>query len=274
MTCPLPRWFHLLLIPIAGLCRIGIERRRIEVAPGECFVINPSMGIRLHFIGNCEALFVKIPSTEFSSRLTDCYNAPVSSSITFDARRQVASEACGALVDLLRWVCCDLEHVTPVSLLPITNSGVEDLVLETILSACPHDLKVSMTRPKSGAVPQNVRRCEEFVEAHAGAPITIADMVAVSGASKRMLFQAFRDYRGTSPMAYLKTCRLERAHAELASADKSECTVSQIASTWGFGHSGRFAQDYRAQFGCNPSDTLHGKPNPGYYGIPGNLGDD
>ena len=41
MTCSLPRWFHLLLIPISGLCRIGIEHRRIEVAPGQCFVINP-----------------------------------------------------------------------------------------------------------------------------------------------------------------------------------------------------------------------------------------
>ena len=201
MNCPPPRWFHLLLIPISGLCRIGIERRRIEVVPGQCFVINPSMGIRLHLIGNCEALFVKIPSTEFSSRLTDFHSAPVSSPIAFDSRRPVTSEACGALVDLVRWVCRDLEYATPVSLLPITKSGVENLILETILSACPHDIKVSMTRPKVGAVPQNVRRCEEFVEAHASDPITIADMVAVSGASKRMLFQAFRDYRGTSPMA-------------------------------------------------------------------------
>ena len=217
---------------------------------------------------------MKIRSTEFSSRLTDSYNAPVNTPIAFDFRRPVASEACGALVDLLRWVCRDLEYATPVSLLPITKSGVENLILETILSACPHDIKVSMTRPKVGAVPQNVRRCEEFVEAHAGDQITIADMVAVSGASKRMLFQAFRDYRGTSPMAYLKSRRLERAHDELASADGSECTVSQIASAWGFGHSGRFSKEYRAQFGCNPSDSLHGEPNPGYSGIPDTLGDD
>ena len=131
-----------------------------------------------------------------------------------------------------------------------------------------------MARPKVVAVPQNVRRCEEFVEAHAGDPITIADMVAVSGASKRMLFQAFRDYHGTSPMAYLKLRRLERDHAEMVNADGSECTVRQIASAWGFCHSGRFAKDYRAQFGCNPSDTLHGEPNPGYARNPDTPGDD
>ena len=131
-----------------------------------------------------------------------------------------------------------------------------------------------MAQPKVGPPPQNVRRCEEFVELHANDPITIADMVAVSGASRRKLFQAFRDYRRTSPMAFLKSHRLERAHADLAKADGGECTVSQISGAWGFGHSGHFAKDYRAQFGCNPSDTLHDKPNPGYSGTLSTLDDD
>ncbi len=128
-------------------------------------------------------------------------------------------------------------------------------------------------RPKAVPIPLNVRRCEEFVELHAAAPITIADMAAVSGASERMLFQAFRDHRRTSPMAFLKSRRLERAHAELASADAGGRTVGQIADAWGFGHPGRFAKDYRGQFGRNPSDTLHGEPNSGYPGAPDATGD-
>ena len=274
MTWAPPRWFHLLVIPISGLCRIGIERRRIEVAPEQCFVFNPTMGTRLDLIGNCEALFVKIPSTEFSSRLKESLSASTGSPIAFDSRRAVPVEACGALVDLVRWVCRDLEHATSVSLRPKNDRGVEALILETVLSACPHDLQVQMTQSEAEAIPQNVRRCEEFVELHAADPITIADMVAVSGASKRVLFQAFRDNRRTSPMAFLKSRRLERAHADLENADAGGCTVSQIAGAWGFGHPGRFAKDYRGQFGRNPSDTLHGEPNPGYLGAPETFSDD
>ncbi len=268
MTWAPPLWFHLLVIPISGLCRIGIDRRRIEVAPGQCFVFNPTLGPRLDLIGNCEALFVKIPSTEISFRSSQSYGAPAGSAIEFDSRRAVPGEVCGALIDLVRWVCRDLEHASPVCMSPIAGGRAEDLVIETVLSACPHDRSGAMTPPKPGPVPQNVRRCEEFVELHAADPITIADMTAVSGASERTLFQAFRDHRRTSPMAFLKSQRLERAHAELASADAGGRTVSQIAGAWGFAHPGHFAKDYRGQFGRNPSDTLRREPNPGYTGAP------
>jgi transcriptional regulator GlxA family with amidase domain len=129
-----------------------------------------------------------------------------------------------------------------------------------------------MTPAKPGSVPQNVRRCEEFVALHAADPITIADMTAVSGASERTLFQAFRDHRRTSPMAFLKSHCLERAHAELA-GDAGGRTVSQIAGAWGFAHSGHFAKEYRGQFGRNPSDTLRGERHPGYPGAPDAPGD-
>ncbi len=265
MTWAPPLWFHLLVIPISGICRIGIDRRRIEVAPGQCYVFNPTMGPRLDLIGNCEALFVKIPSTKISFRSREYFGAPAGPAIEFDSRRAVPGEA---LIDLVRWVCRDLEHAAPVSMSPIAGGRVEDLVIETVLSACPHDRSGAMTPPKPGPVPQNVRRCEEFVELHAADPITIADMTAVSGASERMLFQAFRDHRRTSPMVFLKSQRLERAHAELASADAGGRTVSQIAGAWGFAHPGHFAKDYRGQFGRNPSDTLRRGPNPGYTGAP------
>jgi len=245
MTWSPPRWFHLLAIPIFGLCRVGIERRPIEVAPGQCFVFNPSIGPRLDLIGNCATLFVKIPSTELSTRSTDSFGTPAGSVIEFQSRRAVPREACGALIELVRWVCRDLDHASSVSMSPIAGRRIEDLVIETVLSACPYDRSVPLTMPDPKAVPQNVRRCEEFVELHAADPVTIADMTAVSGTSERMLFQAFRDHRRTSPMAYLKSRRLERAHAELATAEESGRTVSQIAGACGFAHPGHFAREYR-----------------------------
>ncbi len=124
MTWTPPQRFHLLAIPISGLCRIGIERRRIEVAPGQCFVFNPTTGPRLDLIGNCEALFVKIPSTEISFRSTESFGTPAGSAIEFDSRRAVPGEACGALIDLVQWVCRDLVLSSRVSFSPFAGGLV------------------------------------------------------------------------------------------------------------------------------------------------------
>lgn len=273
MTWRPPRWFHLLVVPISGSCRIGIERRRIEVAPGQCFVFNPTTGPRLDLIGNCEAIFVKIPSLEISMRLKAMQAKTAGSVIEFESKRAVPEESCGALIDLVQWVCRDVGHVSSVSMNPIVGRLVEDLVIETVLSACLRDDTVPKSLSSAKKVSQNVRRSEEFVELHAADPITITDMTAVSGASERMLFQAFHDHRRTSPMAFLKSRRLERANADLENANVSGRTVSQIASAWQFAHAGHFAREYRRKFGRNPSDTLRAEPDPGYPDVPDPSGD-
>ncbi len=256
MTWAPPERFHLLTIPISGLCRPGPERRRVEIAPGQCAVLDATMASRLDLVGNCEALLVKIPSSEVSFH-------SAGSAIVFDQRRAVPEDACGALIDLVRWICRDLDHARPVSADPIAAERMETLLLDTVLSACRHD----GSRPKVGPVPRNVRRCEEFIELHAADAISIADMTAVSGASERMLFQDFHDHRATSPMAFLKSVRLERAHADLVSANGGERTVSEVANAWRFAHAGQFARDYRGRFGRNPSVTLRGARDLGYPGV-------
>jgi len=51
------------------------------------------------------------------------------------------------------------------------------------------------------------------------------------------LQRAFRQYRDTTPMGYLRRIRLDHAHRELLTADPSRGdTVSAIAARWGFAH--------------------------------------
>ena len=268
-----PRWFHLLVVPVSGLCRVGIDRRRFEIGPGECFIFDPAISPRFDMIGNCQAIFVKISSAELSVRSPFAHDKTVGSVIEFDSKRAVQDETCGSLIELVHWVCRDVDHISSVSMNPIAGRRVEDLIIDTVLSACPRDGAVPKPPANSKAVPQNVRRCEEFIGLHAATPVAITDMTEVSGASERMLFQAFRDYRQTSPMAYLKARRLDGAHADLAGAREGGRTVSQIASGWGFTNPGHFSREYRRKFGRIPSDTLRGEPHPGYPDIPDASGD-
>ena len=94
------------------------------------------------------------------------------------------------------------------------------------------------------------------VAAHLDQPMSLAEMAAAGGVSVRTLSNAFRSIHGTSPMAWVKMLRLEKARADLISADHRERSVADIATRWGFFHLGKFAVDYRKAFYESPSETL------------------
>ncbi|OOB89929.1 helix-turn-helix domain-containing protein [Rathayibacter sp. VKM Ac-2630] len=82
-------------------------------------------------------------------------------------------------------------------------------------------------------------------------------MAVVAGLSVRGLQSAFQRVLGVRPIAYIRSVRLDAAHAELAAADPREASVTAIAHAWGFGNPGRFSSAYLARFGEYPSATLH-----------------
>ncbi len=73
----------------------------------------------------------------------------------------------------------------------------------------------------------------------------------------RALHAGFRRELDRSPKQYLQHVRLERAHADLATAEPGTGTrVIDVAHRWGFSHPGRFATTYRHHYGEAPAATL------------------
>jgi AraC-like DNA-binding protein len=137
---------------------------------------------------------------------------------------------------------------------PLVRAGALDTAAAAVLATFPS----SATPERAGtALPAVVRRTVEFIDAHAAEPLTLADIVAASGAGPRALQEAFRRHRGTTPTGYLRRVRLERAHRELQAADPGQgATVAAVAARWGFAHRGRFAAAYREAYGRAPQQTL------------------
>ena len=114
------------------------------------------------------------------------------------------------------------------------------------------------------AAPHYVRQAEQFIEEYANSVPTIAEIAKAAGISVRALSGAFRDFRGTTPSAYLREKRLVGVRRALLGASRTE-TVASIASEWGYVNFGVFAKSYRARFGELPSQTLGraGSPSSG-----------
>jgi transcriptional regulator GlxA family with amidase domain len=120
----------------------------------------------------------------------------------------------------------------------------------------PHNKSHAIDNAGKATAPFFVRRAEQFIEEHACDAIALDDLAGVAGVSARALQMGFRRFRDTTPLAYLRSIRLELARTELAKAGQQRGSVATVANAFGFGHLGRFARDYERRFGELPSQTL------------------
>lgn len=141
---------------------------------------------------------------------------------------------------------------------PLVQDAALDAVATAVLAAFPNTATTDRPAGPAGrGGPATVRRAVDLIDARAHEPLTLDDIARGAGIGPRALQEAFRRHRGTTPTAYLRDARLERAHRELQSADPSQgATVAAIAARWGFAHRGRFADAYRQRYGRTPQQTL------------------
>ena len=95
--------------------------------------------------------------------------------------------------------------------------------------------------------------CDAVISAAHTLP-TVPDLCAQLHVSRRTLQYAFETVVGTSPLAYLRTLRLNAVRRELRSG--AAATVQDAAARHGFWSLSQFGSDYRQQFAERPSQTL------------------
>ena len=169
-----------------------------------------------------------------------------------------------SLARFVHLAIAELKRPAPVLLEPITARSFGEFVTTTLLLHQPHNYTERLRRLERPVTPRDVKRAIEYMEANLDATVGLPEIVAASGVPGRTLIQHFRDFRGTSPMQYLRTARFERVREALRRAEPEE-RITEIATQWGFSHMGRFAVDYRRRFGETPSATLrrgrNGRPH-------------
>lgn len=142
---------------------------------------------------------------------------------------------------------------------PLIQRQITDLVGGTALVTFPNSTMRANAddRRRRLARASSLRRAVAFIEDNPGVPVTISEIAEAAGVTTRALQYGFARHLDTTPMAYLRRVRLERAHQELLAADPaSGATISNIARRWGFTNPSRFAAYYRGVYGCPPGGTL------------------
>ena len=123
-------------------------------------------------------------------------------------------------------------------------------VIATSLSgSSPQSLRSSLANRR-----RIVSRAEELIRGSLNQPPGITELCEATYASRRLLFNAFNELLGRSPIAHAKILRLHAARRRIRSGDE-RMRIQEIAFQLGFSHLGQFATDYSRLFGELPSQT-------------------
>lgn len=218
-------------------------------------VLSPRRRVIFDLQAGSGTLTVKAKFDTIEKRFQEMMDRRPGTPIVFDTSVDFDNGVGAQTRRLLASLVNTIEQDSTVLENPIFRAGFDEMLLN-ILMALPNNYSDELTGNRQRSIaPALVHKIEEFIEAHATEPVTVSDLVAQCGCSRGALFNAFRRFRGYTPMQFLAECRLRSAHAALQSSSPAD-TVSSIAYACGFSHLGRFSVAYRQRFGESPSATL------------------
>ncbi|GAB0154200.1 helix-turn-helix domain-containing protein [Marinobacterium sp. BA1] len=158
-----------------------------------------------------------------------------------------------------------LHHRSPEGPLPLANCArlLRDSVVVALSQATAIDTGVCRSVRAGWRAQRLVSTARDYMDAclQVGHVPSITDICATTDVSERTLQYAFRSTMQLTPIAYLRTLRLNRVRAELLIALPAHTTVTRVAMRWGFVHLGEFSQEYKRLFGQRPSETLAQRPD-------------
>jgi AraC-like DNA-binding protein len=101
----------------------------------------------------------------------------------------------------------------------------------------------------STLAPWRLRRATDYIEAHLGEKMSLADVASASGLSRMHFAALFRASTGLRPLKYVQRRRIEHAQASLANSD---IPVVDIALSVGFQSQAHFSTVFKRLVGESP----------------------
>ncbi|RZU53562.1 AraC-like DNA-binding protein [Krasilnikovia cinnamomea] len=134
---------------------------------------------------------------------------------------------------------------------PLMIGPMTRLLAAAVLTTFPNTyIPEACYQDRTDATPAAVTRATAFIEANADIDISVIDMARAARVSVRAVRRAFRRHLDTTPMAYLRRVRLDRAHQQLGDRVPGDgTTVADIAARWGYADLSRFTADYHRAYG-------------------------
>ena len=246
---------YLLIVPHRGRSTIQIDSVPLSVLPGQGAVISPGRCFSIRGKEPVSSLVWRFHRQVLEEQLRQTAGSGWDRPVEFAPAVQFATGPLATLSRALQFLVFDLDHEGAIAASRRSMEHFERSMIAAMLDLQPSNLALRSLLGQASAAPRCVRRVEEYVAANIKDDMTFADLLRVSGVPSRTLSRAFRRFRNTSPMEFVRETRLRLIRQELRSARGKE-TVTSVLTRHGVVQFGRFAAAYRARYGELPSETL------------------
>ncbi|KQZ48598.1 hypothetical protein ASD54_17210 [Rhizobium sp. Root149] len=245
----------LVFLPLHGAAKIQVGTQCLDATP-DVIVLAPTRQVSALDVPASRAhLVLEIPQADLRSKLGNLVGRTIHESLQFQLTLKIDTGP-GRLLSLIGRALAEglnQDINSNASTLQILSDAVASCLVELVW----HNYTPSVESATNLLTPKYIENAIAFMQANLHKPLTVDAIAAAVSVSPRSLQQGFKQFRETTPMAYLKELRLQAAHRELQWAPPG-VSVSDIGRKWGFSHLGRFAAEYRDRFGRAPSGTLKG----------------
>ncbi|MEK8032853.1 helix-turn-helix domain-containing protein [Ideonella sp. DXS29W] len=133
---------------------------------------------------------------------------------------------------------------------------LELTLLDAVVDLLAHADEPVEGRCNAAARRRLVQQVHEWLETHPDIVPSVPQLCERLHVSRRTLQYAFEAETAMSPVAYLRSIRLNGVRRLLRQGAVGSTSVRDAAAAWGFWNLSQFACDYRQQFGERPSETL------------------
>lgn len=227
------------------------QNRAACLMPGERMEIERSEG--------SEILVLKTNLTDLKDVFSNLTNKYHHGPFVFDRYIDLTKGAGAILKRMVRYISSEIDHNNEYLQKDVLSKGFEHILQSAILSTLHKQRNQLFEERKHHQYePSFVRVAEEYMKAHLNESVSIVDLLKACGCSRSVLFAAFKNARGCSPMKFLTEQRLQSAREKLVMTSP-EGSVSHIAMNCGFNDLSRFSRAYKKRFGELPSETLRKK---------------
>ena len=175
-------------------------------------------------------------------------------------------------------VVANLDRLVEKSMTPhATSARWVSPILAALVDTLEHAWKGTLTTIRKRWKHREVllRKADEYLRAHVGAPFDSKALASFVGTTERSLQLHFHDAFGMTPGQWARCLALHRVRSQLLEIGAVRFSIEGIARDCGFRHMGRFASYYHELFGELPSDTLQRRMDAGTIQVlPHGAGED
>ncbi len=237
-------------VPMAAMgkgmfCGNVCEQHAVHIYSGELgfeFLSPPNLWIGLFVVS--KAMLLQSLSDEDQAKISaQCQHARI---------MPISAHAHAVLVRFLKSVFATLKTLPSFVHDPLIATELKMTALQLVTDTL---LDIETDEPLTPYPHQSwqvLTKTRHIVQQRLDDPITVLELCETLAMSHRNLQYHFKKALDKSPIAYLRTERLNAVRHML----KHASSVTEAATTWGFWHFGHFSQEYKKMFGELPSATF------------------